>query len=340
MTLKWTTAVSVKQGAVEKKELTEVGLTAQILSIVEAHTAGSPIDEKIKWTYLKPREIAQKHGEAYGGRTSNEVVKRILKQAGYVKRKPSKSIAIGKSPHRKEQFRIIKFLTALFTGMENNPVLSIDTKKKERLGLLTRGQAILSNKNVPLFDHDYDYLSAGKVVPQAIYDTKQNKGYITIGTNYETAGFIADNLIWWWEAFGINLYPDATQVLVLCDSGGANSYRHHAFKKAMLRVAKTIDKIMVVSHYPPYCSKYNPIERRLFCHVERALGGSILSSHEQVKTLFQRTETRNVGQPLGVEVRIEDKQYPIGLKTKKEDIDWDKIYQHPDLPQFNYFMKP
>ena len=320
--------------------MTKAELSTQILSIVESHTAGSPVDEKVKWTYLKPQEIAQEYEEVQGARISKKVVKRILKQAGYVKRKPSKSIAIGKSPHRKEQFQIIKFLISLFTQMENNPILSIDTKKKERLGLLTRGQAILSNQNVPLFDHDYDYLSEGKVVPQAIYDTKQNKGYITIGTNYETADFIADNLIWWWETFGINLYPDATQLLVLCDSGGANSYRHYAFKKAMLRAATTIDKIIVVAHYPPYCSKYNPIERRLFCHVEKTLSGSILSSHEQVKTLFQRTKTQNVNQPLSVEVRIENKQYQIGLKTKKEEIDWNRIYQHPDLPQFNYFMKP
>lgn len=320
--------------------MTKAELSAQLLWIVQSHTAGSPVDEKVKWTYLKPQEIAQAYEEVHGERISKKVVNRILKQAGYVKRKPSKSIAIGKSPHRKEQFQIIKFLISLFTQMENNPIVSIDTKKKERLGLLTRGQAILSNQNVPLFDHDYDYLSEGKVVPQAIYDTKQNKGYITIGTNYETADFIADNLIWWWETFGINLYPDATQLLVLCDSGGANSYRHYAFKKAMLRVATTIDKIIVVAHYPPYCSKYNPIERRLFCHVEKTLSGSILSSHEQVKTLFQRTKTQHVNQPLSVEVRIENKQYQIGLKTKKEEIDWNRIYQHPDLPQFNYFIKP
>lgn len=320
--------------------MTNAELSSNILSIVAAHTAGSPVDEKVKWTHLTPREIAEAYKEVQGQSVSNQVVKRILKQAGYVKRKPSKSIAIGKSPYRKEQFQIVKFLTALFVDMANNPIVSIDTKKKERLGLLTRGQAILSNQNVPLYDHDYDYLNEGKVVPQAIYDTKQNKGYITIGTNYETADFIADNLIWWWETFGINIYPTANQILILCDSGGANSYRHHAFKKAMLRVAKTIGKILVVAHYPPYCSKYNPIERRLFCHVERTLNGSILSSHEQVKTLFQRTKTQNVEQPLSVEVRIEDKQYQIGLKTKKEEIDWNKIYQHPDLPQFNYFIKP
>ena len=258
--------------------------------------------------------------DQFGKTVSHGVIKRILKQAGYVKRKPSKSIAIGKSPHREEQFRIINFLIAVFSDMENNPILSIDTKKKERLGLLTRGQAVLSNQNVPLYDHDFDYLSDGKVIPQSIYDPRHNKGYITIGTNHETAEFIADNLIWWWETFGIHLYPDATQILLLCDSGGANSYRHHAFKKELLRVAKTLDKIIVVTHYPPYCSKYNPIERRLFCHMERALDGAILTSHEQVKTLFQRTKTRNVSQPLSVEVRIESKQYQIGLKTKKEDI--------------------
>ena len=320
--------------------MTNPEIRTNILCIVKSYTAGSPVDEKVKWTYLTPQEIAEKYEILYGQSISKRVIKRILKQSGYVKRKPSKSIAIGKSPHRKEQFQIIKFLTTLFTEMENNPIISLDTKKKERLGLLTRGQAILSNQNVPLFDHDYDYLSEGKVVPQAIYHTKENKGYITIGTNYETAEFIADNLIWWWETFGINLYPDATQILILCDSGGANSYRHHAFKKALLRVATTINKIIVVAHYPPYCSKYNPIERRLFCHVERTLNGSILSSHEQVKTLFQRTKTQNVYQPLGVEVRIEDKLYQIGLKTKKEEVDWNRIYQHPDLPQFNYFIKP
>jgi len=257
-----------------------------------------------------------------------------------VKRKPVKSIAIGKSPHRKEQFQIIKLLTTVFMSMKNNPILSIDTKKKERLGLLTRGQAILSNQNVPLLDHDYDYLSEGKVIPQALYDPKQNKGYVSIGTNYETADFIADNLIWWWETFGLHLYPDATQILLLCDSGGANSYRHHAFKKAMLRVAKYIGKTIVVAHYPPYCSKYNPIERRLFCHMEKALEGSLLTSYQQVKMLLKRTKTKNVNQPLGVEVRIVNKQYQIGLKTKKEDVEWSKIYTHPELPQFNYFIKP
>lgn len=307
---------------------------------MEQHTAGSPVDDQVKWTYLKPKEIAELYQARRGKSLSHQVVKRILKQAGYVKRKPAKSVAIGKSPQREEQFQIIFFLMALFAQMANNPIISIDTKKKERLGLLTRGQALLSNQKVPLYDHDYDYLAEGKVVPGAIYDPTYNKGYITIGTNHETAAFIGDNLIWWWDHFGIHLYPKAKYILILCDSGGANSYRHYAFKRELLRVARTIGKTLVIAHYPPYHSKYNPIERRLFPYVHKTLDNTILSSYEQVKTLFQRTKTNHETKPLSVEVRIEPKLYPKGLKTCKEDIEWNRILFHPDLPQFNYTVKP
>lgn len=325
---------------VEKKEITQTELKNQLLCLLDTYTAGSPVDQNIQWTYLTTWEIGQKYEALYGSKLSESVIKRILKGAGYVKRKPAKSIPLGESPDREEQFQVIKFLKRMFTSMGNNPIVSIDTKKKERLGMLTRGEALLSNQNVPVFDHDYEYLSEGKVVPQAVYDLKYNKGYITIGTNHETAEFIADNLIWWWDNFGLDLYPDATQILILCDSGGANSYRHYAFKKALLRVASTIGKTVVVAHYPPYCSKYNPIERRLFCHVERAINGAILSSYEQVKIIIERTSTKNTEQPLRVKVRVEKKQYQIGIKTTKEDIDWTRICQHSTLPQFNYFIKP
>ena len=287
-----------------------------ILTIVEPHTAGSPVNEKIKWTYLKLGEIVAEYKKQFDKPVSPQVVQRVLKQADYVKRKPVKNLATGESPHREEQFQIIHTLLALFSHMPHNPILSIDTKKKERLGLLTRNQALLSTGQVSVFDHDYDYLAEGRAVPHAIYDPKLNKGYVTIGTNHETAAFLADNLIWWWDEFGIDLYPDTSHLLTLWDSGGANSYRHYAFKKELLRVAQTIGKNIVVAHYPPYCSKYNPIERRLFPHMHQTLDGTILTSHEQVKTLFQRTKTKVPDNPLSAEVRIEPKQYPSGITLK------------------------
>lgn len=221
--------------------------------------------------------------------------------------------------------------------MEHNPILSIDTKKKERLGDLDRGGTPLCNEAPPVFDHDYAYLSDGKIVPAGIYDMKENTGFLSIGTNYETAEFIGDNLIWWWENWGINQYPDATYLLIFCDCGGANGYRHYAFKKKLLEVAKYIGIKIQVAHYPPYCSKWNPIEHRLFSQVHRASAGCIFTSYSQVKRIYEGTSTKT---GLNIHVRITNKLYYIGLKIGEKDLDKNRILTHSKLPQFNYTLLP
>lgn len=291
----------------------------------------------MKWTHLYPGEIAQRYSEQTGNRISHGTVKRILKEAGYRKRRPSKALATGKSPHRAEQFRLIFFFANLFACMDHNPILSIDTKKKERLGQLDRGGKVLCQQAPLVHDHDYAHLSTGRVVPQALYDIKLNKGYVSIGTNNETAEMIGDSLIWWWEEFGIHLYPDAREILLFCDCGGANGYRHHAFKKELLRVAAQIGVRIVVVHYPPYCSKWNPIEHRLFSQMHHAASGKIFLSYQQVKTIFEKTQTKT---GLSVEVRINNKQYQKGLKIKKDQVDYQRVLFHPQLPQFNYTILP
>ena len=110
-----------------------------------------------------------------------------------------------------------------------SPVLSIDCKKKERLGNLYRNGKCFCTKGVKVYDHDYEHLSKGKVIPQGIYDMQANKGYVSIGGSNETSDFIVDNLLWWWWEYGIHQYPDAKNILLLCDAGGANSYRHFVF---------------------------------------------------------------------------------------------------------------
>jgi hypothetical protein len=273
--------------------------------------------------------------EHHGIKISNACVKRILRANGYRKRKPVKTLEIGKSPFREEQFRILFLLIALFQDMGNNPILSMDTKKKEALGQLTRNQAVLCKDGAAprVYSHDYSYLATGKAIPHGIYDVKANKGYLSIGNSHETAAFLCDNLLWWWTCFGIHLYPHSTAILLLCDCGGANSHRHHLFKKQLQCLARKIGRRIVVAHYPPYCSKYNPIERKLFSHVHKNLTGVILTSHEQVKELFEKTHT---AQGLSVEVRIVDKSYPIKLPSKAEEVDKKRILYHPTLPQFSY----
>lgn len=309
------------------------------MSHVERHTAGSPTDELVKWTHLRPVDIRLHLEETHQITISHGCIKRILREHNYKKRKPPKHLIIGKSPHRAEQFKIIFLLIALFKDMENNPIISIDTKKKEVLGQLTRNKAILAkNGQAPaVYDHDYSFLATGKAIPHGIYDVKLNKGYISIGNSHETAAFIIANLDWWWHQYGQHAYPDASSILILCDSGGANGHRHHLFKKCLQEWAKKIGKRLVIAHYPPYCSKYNPIERKLFAHVQRTIDNVILTDLQQVKELMLKTAT---SQGLRVEVRINEQFYPTKQPSNPNDIIKDRILFHPHLPNFSYTILP
>ena len=326
-------------GGPKKKEEKYPTLVDSVVQQVENHTAGSPTDARVQWTSLKPSEIAKLISLTHDIPISTDVVKRILKKEGYVNRKPIKSIAIGRSPHREEQFKIVNFLRDLFEKMPHNPVLSIDTKKKERLGQLTRNQTVLTHKDaVPeVYSSDYSFLATGKAIPHGIFDTKLNRGYITLGDSHETAEFIVDNLRWWWYNFGQQQYPDANYWLLLCDCGGANGYRHHLFKVLLQQLAKEIGIRIVVAHYPPYCSKYNPIERKFFAHVQRTIDNTILTDLTQVQQLMKKTSHKK---GLKTEVRIVNKHYPLKQPSNKEDIDEQRILRHPDLPHLSYTILP
>ena len=133
-------------------------------------------------------------------------------------------------------------------------VISIDCKKKEQLGNLYRDGKCYTQAPIKVYDHDYEYLAEGKVVPHGIYDLQANEGYISLGDSSETADFITDNLLWWWTQYGIHRYADAGTILVLCDAGGGNSYRHHRFKDCLLRLSEEIGVSLLIVHYPPYAS--------------------------------------------------------------------------------------
>ena len=243
----------------------------------------------------------------------------------------SKNLATGHSPYREQQFQIIFDLVLEVSS--NTPILSIDCKKKERLGNLYREGKCYSTKPINVFDHDYYYLSQGKVIPHGIYDMLRNEGYISIGNSSETAEFVKDNLLWWWDNFGINHYPDAKCILIFCDSGGANCYLHHIFKKQMLELARLIGLDIIICHYPPYASKWNPIEHRLFCHVHQAMKGVVFSDYNLVKELIGKTKT-DTG--LKVVARLNLKEYPTGIKTTKEDVDYSRIHFNKKVPHLSY----
>lgn len=302
-----------------------------LTDFIERHKAGSPIDASVYWIHWKPSEIAECFWQEHGLRISHGVVKRQLRSLGYGYRKMRKNLPIGHYAQRDQQFKVIFTLVAVMSLQ--TPIISIDCKKKERLGKLYRSGKCYAQQPVEVYDHDYEYLAEGKVIPHGIYDMQRHEAYISLGTTHETADFIADNLLWWWESFGINHYPDAQTILVLCDAGGANSYRHYAFKKQMLLLASTIGIDFIICHYPPYCSKWNPIEHQVFPHLHRAMQGVVLTDYTLVQELMQKATTST---GLKVIARINDKHYQIGNKTLKEEVDFQRIQFQQHLPKLSY----
>lgn len=300
-------------------------------NFIERHKAGSPTDVSVYWIHWKPSEIARRFFEEYAQKISHSLVKRKLRALGYKYRKMSKTLATGCYERRNEQFKIIFTIVAMMSLQ--TPILSIDCKKKERLGTLYRAGRCYAQQPLNVYDHDYEYLAEGKVVPHGIYDLQRHQAYISIGNSHETAEFITDNLCWWWENFGLHHYPDAGTILILCDAGGANSYRHHAFKKQLLALADQIGVDFIICHYPPYCSKWNPIEHRVFSHLHRAMQGVMLTDYTLVQELLQKADTPG---GLTIIVRLNEKQYQTGSKTRKEEIDFNRIQFHHQIPKLSY----
>jgi hypothetical protein len=225
---------------------------------------------------------------------------------------------------RNEQFEYIAALKANYQAA-GNPIISMDTKKKEYLGNFYRSGSLYTTATITTYDHDFASFAEGVVIPHGLYDVQLNKGIINLGCSHDTSEFACDSLRQWWLSHGQSDYPQATSILLLCDGGGSNNCRHYLFKQDLQRLADELGLEIRVAHYPPYCSKYNPIEHRLFPHVTRACQGVIFSSLEVVKELMARTKTQ---QGLHVIVNVMDRVYQTGRKVALsfiEHLSFDKI---------------
>lgn len=170
-----------------------------------------------------------------------------------------------------------------------------------------------------------------------MYDLQRNTGYIQIGTSHDTAEFACDAIRHWWQAFGQHHYPTATSILLLCDGGGSNSSRQYLFKQDLQALVNELGIEIRIAHYPPYTSKYNPIEHRLFPHLTRACQGAIFDSVEMVKELMARAKTQT---GLSVVVNIVDKVYQTGRKVAADFKQTMQIVFDEHLSQWNYTAKP
>ncbi len=182
-------------------------------------------------------------------------------------------------------------------------------------------------------DHDFPSLAQGVVIPYGIYDVKRNHGSVCLGNSHDTSEFAIDSVLHWWQAQGCKDYPQATSILILCDGGGSNASRSYVFKAELERLAQESGLEVRVAHYPPYTSKYNPIEHRLFPHLTRVCQGVIFTSLELVKELMSKATTKT---GLRVSVHILSKVYETGRKVTNDVKEQLRLIVDENLPRWNY----
>ena len=404
------------------------------LSVINEYIAGDPMDESVRWVKLTRGEISKKIA-AFGIKVSRNIVRKLLKKHDFVKRKMQREIIGGIYENWNEQFQnIIGYKQEYLDS--NNPIISIDTKKKELLGDLHRAGSVyckdmqkiarldnnktaeindfkqydsalllshdgatiyslqsdktihglasalfiqqvnsvliknpiianatsaklidalqnfskekfakiaklfslyLRDEAIKVHDHDFVHLSTGKIVPHGIYDIKQNKAFINIGNSFETAEFVCDSIKHWWNNHGKFDYPNANEILILSDAGGANSYRHHIYKIELQELVNAINMPIKMAHYPPYSSKWNPIEHRVFPHVTKAMEGVVLKTEEQAAKVIGTAKTKT---GLVVVTNVIKKVYQKGKEWTKESLEKIQIKRGISLGQLNYIITP
>jgi hypothetical protein len=299
---------------------------------VADRTAGSPVDPEIRWTNRSPREIACELAEQ-GYVACRDTVRRILTELlGLRRRQAVKDEAGREYPFRDEQFRHVARRRAWYER-RGWPVISIDTKKKELLGEFFRPGRAYTDGVVRVLDHDFLPPGQTRLIPYGVYDVTRNEGLLLLATGADTSELACDAIWRWWQRLGRRRYWHASGLLVLCDCGGSNGHRHYRFKEELHSLACDLRRDVEVTHYPPGCSKYNPIEHRLFCHVSRAWQSAVLRTIEVARELAARVRTAT---GLRLVAELAEHVYEKGQKASRDflhnlPIDFDDF-----LPELNY----
>ena len=328
-------AASGGREVVEKKVASEPQLEQNLKSVLEVRTAGDPDDDQVLWTDLAPARIAEIVSDQ-GTPVSPSVVRDWLEDQGLALHKIEKVLAGGESPDRDAQFRRIAELKAEYLDA-GNPVFSLDTKAKEHLGQLYRAGRVRTQQAFQAFDHDFPSWATGVIIPHGIYDVARNLGHINIGLSHDTSQFACDSFRWFWNRIGQQRYPDAESILILCDAGGSNSAGQYLFKRDLQELVDTLGIEIRVAHYPSYCSKFNPADRRFFPHVARACQGLLFDSLDTVVRLMRKASTST---GLKTTVNVIRRAYTTGREVV-EDFKHNMPLLFDDLlPKWNYRAVP
>lgn len=331
-------AARIRRPGGGRKRLTELdtGLRPAVLALVEPDMRGDP-ESPLRWTTKSTRNLAAELTRA-GHQISADTVADLLRAEGFSLQGNAKTLEGKQSPDRDAQFRYLNEQVKAHQAA-GDPVVSVDTKKKELVGDYHNGgqEWHRSGTPVPVNTHDFPDKELGKAIPYGVYDLTANTGWVNVGTDHDTGAFAVESLRRWWNVAGRERYPHAGRLLVTADAGGSNGYRPRTWKTELAALAAETGLAITVCHFPPGTSKWNAIEHRLFCHISLNWRGRPLTSHEVIVNTIAATTTRT---GLTVHAELDTSQYTTGVTVSDQQMASLPIIRHDWHGDWNYTLHP
>jgi Rhodopirellula transposase DDE domain len=325
-------------GGRRRAEDSDPAVLQALLAMVEPDERGDP-ESPLRWTTKSLRHLAEElTGRGYP--VSAPTVGRLLKSAGFSLQANAKTLEGAQHPDRDAQFRYINEQVK-DNQADGEPVVSVDTKKREQLGRLPMAGREWRPRGEPVEVEDHHFFFSGpdveQAIPYGVYDIARNTGWVNVGVDHDTAVFAVESIRRWWKARGSYDYPQATRLLITADAGGSNGYRYRVWKSELAALAAETGLAITVCHFPPGTSKWNKIEHRLFSHITLNWRGRPLTSHEVVVKTIEATRTRT---GLHVEAALDTGGYPTGIAISKERFEALPLQRHALHGTWNYTLHP
>jgi len=321
-----------------RKPLTEHDpkLLRALETLVDPVTRGDPMSP-LRWTCKSAAKLASEL-RASGHPASERSINRLLHDLGYSLQSNRKTIDGGDHPDRDAQFQYINRRVKAFQK-QGQPVVSVDTKKKELVGQFRNGGQEWQPKGRPerVKVHDFAEKHLGKVIPYGVYDQTANNGWVGVGVDHDTAEFAVETLRRWWSEMGGRVYPAATKLLITADGGGSNGSRCRLWKVELQKLSDEIGLRISVCHFPPGTSKWNKIEHRMFCQITKNWRGRPLVSREVVVNLIGHAKTK---EGLSIRSELDANGYPLGREITDAQMDGLSIKQDKFHGEWNYTILP
>jgi len=311
-------------------------LLGRLEQLIEPATRGDP-ESPLRWTCKSTMRLASELTEQ-GHPVSASTVGRLLIAAGYSLQSNRKTKEGADHPDRNEQFEHIASMVRDFQE-RGQPVISVDTKKKELIGefRMAGREWPPTGEPVEVLVHDFMDKDLGKAIPYGVYDLTENQGWVSVGIDHDTARFAAEAIRRWWRKMGVKSYAQARELLITADGGGSNGSRNRLWKVAWQNLANALGLTIDVCHFPPGTSKWNKIEHRMFCHITQNWRGRPLISHEVIINLIAATKTQK---GLTIQAELDDGSYPTGIKVSDDELATVNLRPGEFHGDWNYCIAP